>query len=437
MYIWKKIQRNVIFCEHAFLKNITRILFLFVLTACVWNFKHAEAASATVTITTEMESIAVGEELKVSLQVEADSGIGYVEAYLDYDKSMLEYITGAEGVSGGNGILKLYDIPDKKKKKRSYSITFRAKKKGNCILAFSEDPSVFEYETEDVMSVSYEDLSVRIDKAVVLSNNTKLISLRVSPGEMEPSFTKKNREYKVYVGADTDRVMVSAEPEEPEATVEVSGNEGLVTGENLVSVMVTAPSGKKRRYKIYVQKSSLEQKVKEPEKQKPKKSTKNQPSTDDFKIKEKNGKIILKNKTSYTLVDLEDSSLIPSGYVRTKLILYGISVTAYTLEEDLENNFILMYAKAKGGSPQFYQYDREEKTMQRFNGSVSSSEITKVVVGDKTDKTTVDDYNSKIKQLSVIVGICASLVVLFALGMISLAIKFFSAKTGKKKDEFL
>jgi len=395
--------------------------------------KTVQAASASVSIESDMEEVTVGEEITISIHIKADAKIGYVEAYLDYDDSVLEYLTGDEGIAGGNGVIKLYASLSDAKKSKQYAMTFRGKKKGSCILSFSEDPSVFEADTEDAMSVSYEDLSLQVKKAIVLSKNTKLISLRVSPGEMEPSFSKTLREYKVYVGADVDRIMVSAEPEEEAAVVTVSGDQGLVTGENLVTVTVTAPSGRKRRYKIYVQKSGVEEE--QPEEQ-PKEPPKKEPEeeSETFKIREKNGKITLKNKTSYTLVDLEDSALIPSGYVRTKLILYGISVTAYTLENDLENDFILLYAKTKGNEPTFYQYDRDEKTIQRFSGNLDSSEVTKIVVGDKTADMTTDDYNARVEKLSRIVGICAALAVLFALGMLSFAIRYFSSKAGRQDE---
>ena len=146
---------------------------------------------------------------------------------------------------------------------------------------------------------------------------------------------------------------------------------------------------------------------------------------------QKNGNTIIKNKISYTLVPLEDSSLIPGGYVKTKLILYGVSVTAYTMEKDLENDFILMYAKKGDGEPQFYQYDRKEKTLQRFQ---LDEDETKVVVGGGTEALSSDEYNEKVQKLSIVVGVSAALAVLFALGMLSFAIKYYSARAGKTND---
>lgn len=423
-------------------KMFTGLLFLMMLGAG-FGTGRVQAASASFSFSAETDSIAVGEEISMNIQVEADSQIASVEGYMSYDSSILEYLAGADGISGGGGTLKLSDtLSEDGVEEKSYQMTFRAKKKGSCILEFSEQPVVYEAGTEEAMSVSYGDISVKVTKAKILSNNVRLDSLQVSPGTLEPSFAKNVREYKVYVEADTERITVSALPSDSEASVSVRGNESLLAGENLVVVTVEAPSGKRRKYKIYVQKEVSEPEEKpeeetdtgavEPEKEDAGKQKKE--SGDTFQIVEKNGGVTLKNKTVYTLVPLEDSSRIPSGYVKTKLILYGVTVTGYTLENDLENDFILMYAKKKGEEPQFYQYDRAEKTMQRFSGMISSSGSTKIVVGEGEKELSIDEYNQKVQKLSIIVGISAALVILFALGMLSFAIKYYSSKVGKVDD---
>lgn len=406
--------------------------------------EKVQAASASVSFSAETDTVALGEELSIEVKISTDSKIGSLEAYLDYDHKLLEYLTGADGVTGGNGTLKIADtITEEDVLSKSYQITFRAKKKGTCILEFSELPVVFEADTEEAMSVSYEDISIQVTKAKVLSNNTALESLQVSPGTLEPSFAKNVREYKVFLGADTDRITVSAVPEDSQASVSVRGNEALVEGENLVFVVVEAPSGKKKKYRIYVQKETKEEEEPEEEtetepEEPGKEKTASKESKEDFRIIEKNGAVVLKNRTKYTLVSPEEDVEIPAGYVKTKLILYGVTVNAYTLEQDLENDFILMYAKKDGEEPQFYQYDRAEKTMQRFHDALSGKNSTKIVVGQETETLSVNEYNKKVQKLSVIVGVSAALAVLFALGMLNFAIKYYSAKAGKsgKMDDF-
>lgn len=419
----------------------TFVFTLICITVIGFRTKSVQAASASISFSSDLESVAAGEEIKVTIQVDTDSVIGSIEGYIDYDSSILEYLTGASEISGGNGTLKLLDtITEEEKASKKYKMNFRAKKKGNCIIEFSEQPTVYEMETEDAMSVSYEDISIPVTKAKILSNNTKLDALRISPGTLEPSFAKNIKEYKAYVSADTEDIIVSAIPSDLEATVSVSGNDHLVEGENLVTVIVTAPSGKKKKYKIYVQRDIIlsqepEETQGENDEEQDNTTKKKKAATDKFNIQEKNGKITIKNGTSYTLVDLDDNSKIPSGYVKTRLYLYGVMVTAFTLEQDLENDFILMYARKKGEEPQFYQYDREEKTMQRFSGvTPMQSGGTKIVVGKDEKTLSVDEYNEKVQKLSIVVGISAALAVLFAFGLLNFAIKYFSLKAGKTDD---
>lgn len=420
--------------------GVTFLALLLLMLAGIGCFSEkVQAASASVSFSAETDTVALGEEISIEVKISTDSKIGSLEAYLDYDHKLLEYLTGADGVTGGSGTLKIADtITEEDVLSKSYQITFRAKKRGTCILEFSELPVVFEADTEEAMSVSYEDISIQVTKAKILSNNAGLKSLQVSPGTLEPSFAKNVREYKVFLGADTNRIAVSAVPEDAEASVSVSGNEALAEGENLVLVVVEAPSGKKKRYRIYVQKEAKEEEPEEEPETEPeepgKEKTANKESEENFRVIEKNGTVVLKNKTRYTVVSPEEGVEIPAGYVKTKLILYGVTVNAYTLEQDLENDFILIYAKKDGGEPQFYRYDRAEKTMQRFRDTLSGENSTKIVVGQETETLSVNEYNKKVQKLSIIVGVSAALAVLFALGMLNFAIKYYSAKAGKMDD---
>ena len=40
------------------------------------------------------------------------------------------------------------------------------------------------------------------------------------------------------------------------------------------------------------------------------------------------------------------------------------------MENDLDNNYLLMYLKGPAGENNIYQYDRTEKTLQRYTGNL-------------------------------------------------------------------
>ncbi len=87
------------------------------------------------------------------------------------------------------------------------------------------------------------------------SNNKNLKSLSIS-GEykLTPEFDKDVTEYNITVGKDVDSLDIKATAEDSTAKVEISGNDKILTGENLVEVKVTAEDGTVRTYKINVTK---------------------------------------------------------------------------------------------------------------------------------------------------------------------------------------
>ena len=70
-------------------------------------------------------------------------------------------------------------------------------------------------------------------------------------------------------------------------------------------------------------------------------------------------------------MDVKDEEVIPSGYVKTSVDIDGKSVPAYTMKNDLDNNYLLMYLKGASDEPTLYQYDRQEKTLQRYTGTMT------------------------------------------------------------------
>lgn len=87
------------------------------------------------------------------------------------------------------------------------------------------------------------------------SNNKNLKALSIS-GEykLTPEFDKDITEYNMTVGEDVDSLDIKATAEDSSAKVEISGNDKLLTGENVIEIKVTAEDGTVRTYKINVTK---------------------------------------------------------------------------------------------------------------------------------------------------------------------------------------
>lgn len=87
------------------------------------------------------------------------------------------------------------------------------------------------------------------------SNNKNLKALSIS-GEykLTPEFDKDITEYNMTVGEDVDSLDIKATAEDSSAKIEISGNDKILTGENVIEVKVTAEDGTVRTYKINVTK---------------------------------------------------------------------------------------------------------------------------------------------------------------------------------------
>lgn len=86
------------------------------------------------------------------------------------------------------------------------------------------------------------------------SNAKELSSLTVEQYKLEPDFNPDITEYSLTVGKDVEDLVIEAVAADENATVEITGNNGLLLGENTVNIKVTAEDGTVRTYKINVTK---------------------------------------------------------------------------------------------------------------------------------------------------------------------------------------
>ena len=199
----------------------------------------------------------------------------------------------------------------------------------------------------------------------VLSKENRLKSLKVSAVDFSPAFTPDGKEYTATVDANTDILYFTYISQDEKARVRIKGNEDLTVGENDVSVTVTAEDGSTNEYKIKVTKESQAQ-TEEREKE----SSEDLPDVG-FSIRQSNGQIFLKNSYEFEVLNPDELDSIPSGYIQSTIELSGISVPAFTMEHDLDNNYLLLYLKGPSGDKALYQYDRTEQTIQKYTGTMT------------------------------------------------------------------
>lgn len=82
------------------------------------------------------------------------------------------------------------------------------------------------------------------------ASDKALKTLEVTPEGLDPEFNPETTSYTINVGADVEKLEIKAAPNDEKATVEITGNESLVAGDNAVKITVTAQDGTTRIYTI-------------------------------------------------------------------------------------------------------------------------------------------------------------------------------------------
>lgn len=418
------------------------------LTFVIYGFMptlNSLASSATISFTSKDTTISVGDKVAVALTVKSSANIGDFETFVSYDSNVLEFVEGGINVNGGDGLLKISDINtvDSEQSKK-YVMTFKAINTGASEIAISDKAVVYDYDEGVEMSVSSNRLSINVKATSTASTNADLKSLKISPGSLSPNFDKDTTVYKTTVGKDVSSLIVSGTPEDSKAKVTVSNADKLSEGENKVTVTVKSESGTTKEYLIYVTRVSDNQSelasgnedIKEEESD----GDNMTDITEDGQEVENEdeqgvhvtnveGEIVLTTSGKYIITEVTDETIIPKGYVKNQIMIDDIAVTVYTLEDDLENDFLLIYAKNSEGNEQFYQYDRIEHTVQRYTGDDQNknesdeSEVTK--------ELTQEQYKNNLNQLWIVIAVLAGISVLLSLILIRIVMK----RKGYKDDD--
>lgn len=389
-------------------------IFLTILLAVTITFLNQtpviKAASASVKMYLEnKDTVKKGDTVSVSVKVNASEQIGDFEALIYYDEEILEYQSGGSFVSGGDGVLRITDTGEEKgKTAKKYVLTFQALKNGVCDLTWGNSVSVFSFQSGTKMSVSSGAVSVSVGTKA--SGDAGLKSLKISPGKLFPAFNANTVDYTAEVDSGVNNIVVSAQPANSENTsVFVEGSSGLKTGKNTVLIKVKAEDGNLKEYRIIVTKL--------------KKAEKKEKKQKEINVYEKDGTIYMKNSFTYQVVKVEDESVVPKGYEKTKLLFNGVKVTAYTRTDDWEETFVLIYAKTEKGKPGFYTYDREEETMQRYVEGIKAPSVSQTEEPKETPPVEVQKTEKDGSGLFAAIGILGLLVVFLSGGLIYALIK--------------
>lgn len=417
------------------LKKLFKISIICIILTAAVRFGQplqAYAASAALGFLLQQSEITVGDTVNVYLTVDADEKIGDVEAYISYDSDYLEFRLATSSIAGGDGILKVSDVfSSQADTSKSYLIKFVAIKPGTTQISLMNQPKVYQADNAQLMSVSATVGRVTIAPAVEASDNAGLGSLKISPGVLVPEFSPEVFVYRTSVSEDTESLYVSALPEDADAHVTISGNSPLYEGENIVHIFVTAENGKIQEYVINVEKQgkdTLPTVTPTPvlEEEEPT-QTPLPPEEEGFLWKleavEEDGAVFLEGNYRFMVCEQAEGITIPVGYQKTKLMISGISLTAYTPESNGSSDFALMILQRENGKAALYRYDRAEKTIQRF--------VKEDIVVTREEKTPeesnmealTEQYEKNTTTMVLIIAVLIALWIVTVIGMIYFALK--------------
>ncbi|WP_312372730.1 cadherin-like beta sandwich domain-containing protein, partial [Lachnoclostridium sp.] len=366
---------------------------------------NSMAASATIKIEVPNDEVDKGEEFKITIVIASDSILGDFEGYLSYNAEIIEFISGPSCVSGGNGMLRFMDTnASSSDGERRYVLRFKALEVGNCQLLMTGNPIAYEFETGDPMSVSAYSGSVTIRAKEAASKNTNLAMLKVSPGTLTPSFKSTVKEYSIMVGPETEKIIISAIPEDTAATVGISGNDALKIGNNTIVITVTAQSGNTDEYRIQVLKEESNQQVEE--------IPNEGGDSPNLKAVRDAGKTTIFGQFKYTVVSDDSNIIIPKGYVKSSILVDGCTIPIYQKKDSLKEDYLLMILENQFGNTSLYRYDRTEKTIQLYTEqSITEREDISPVTSNNLElKVQKKEFEEKISQLTIVIivlcGIC-------------------------------
>ena len=410
------------------LKNslkFTGTLLLFLLTVGLAAAKPCYAASAEIDISTDSTEITVGDRIFVYVMIKADTKTSGFEANVTYDDDILEYQSKASYVTGNNGFLKITDVEGEAAKTRKYTLQFEAAEAGVCKIAIDGRAMVYDYETGDDLPVSNNVLSINVKAPVTASDDASLKSLKISPSTLTPAFDKNVFDYSASVASDVQSLIIDAITEDKKAIVTIFGNESLKEGENKIIIHVLAESGAVIEYTVNVTKEAA-----------PADETDNEAAdptavTNALELIQKEGTVYAVYGGKYKLLEPDSTISVPAGYVKTKIIISDISINAYYPENNIDSEYLLIYAENDKGTAGFYRYDKVEKTLQRFDSGIAAGNVDTDNQAVQEAAAQMAKYKSNLNKAALVIAILSILCIV----LIVFLVRNLMHAQGKKRKK--
>ncbi|MGN0374220.1 MAG: cadherin-like beta sandwich domain-containing protein, partial [Butyrivibrio sp.] len=296
------------------------------------------AASGSITITPGSKTVYTGDTFEVVVTLHCQTGVGYANFSVNYDPSILTYVSGDAAGSGYNGVIPFtWATGMSKETDITYKLNFKAVQTGNTSITGKANECVDVDLNPFTPGISNSAISVIAPG----SDDATLSSLQVGGTALIPAFAKWTMDYTCYVNNAVTSVNISATSSQG-GRVEISGTtENLQLGSNYVTVTSYAPNGKTMKYNINIYRLDPPT---EPPTDPPTEPPTDPPEDIAIKI---DGK-------SYNVSSSFDASIVPEGF---NIDLGTYKGNDVVIAKDDKHNITLMYLVDEEGNGDFYIHD--------------------------------------------------------------------------------
>ncbi len=392
-----EIKRTHVVGKHFYHSFIIILLLCFTMVSTSTE-KIAKAASAIVSLDTGENEVKKEKNFSLLVSIDSAEEIGNVEIFIVFDSSKVSFVSGGKYTSSGDGIVLISDKNGSSANTRKkYTLEFKAKEEGKCKFYVGDEPTISLASGEELMSVSSISLEIEIlankgnedkkeenkkenienanSESKSTSEATNLKNIMLADGILSPEFNKDITSYQVTLPNEITKLALSALPQIDSSKVTIKGNDNLSIGQNKVTITVTAKDGTEKNYTITVIRQSAsfvaEPPREEMEFQNNLNNQNNQSNIPQIGVhctETKEGTQITQY-TKFTIIDLEDETKIPQGYMETSIRIDAYSITAYMQKDDMESETYLLYGKDENGNTNFYEYNRVDYTLKLYQPS--------------------------------------------------------------------
>ena len=247
-----------------------RTLFLTIFIITLFFLRTFIYATSTnkgmVYLSTNKEIIQKEEEIEISLFLENAETVA-LTAYFTYDESKLEFISGPENINVKQNqiIFVWYDDKGGENPKGGElaKLKFKAKEEGLATIHvsgefYNKEAKLIKTNTNDIqIQIGKEDRTPEIAENEIgnnlQTNNAKLKTLRLDKEGLTPDFNKDIIEYYLTVPSSENNIEILALSENPNATIEITGNTNLKNGLNVIkALIISEDKTQQNTYTIYV-----------------------------------------------------------------------------------------------------------------------------------------------------------------------------------------